>query len=151
MTDHNIAIDATDPYDLDRFLKPQDGHFEQALAEIKGGQKRSHWMWYMFPQFDGLGFSSTSRHYAIKSIAEALAYLDHPVLGPRLVKCCKALLDIEGLTAFEIFGSPDDLKLKSSATLFSSISSEDSVFHRLLAKYFDGERDDKTLELAGIE
>ena len=104
-------------------------------------------MWYVFPQYDGLGFSSTSRHYAIKSPAEASAYLDHPVLGPRLRECVDALLSVTGRSAHEIFGSPDDMKLKSSMTLFAHISPEGSVFEQVLDRYFDGQRDQKTLEL----
>jgi uncharacterized protein (DUF1810 family) len=106
-------------------------------------------MWYVFPQFDGLGFSPTSRLYAIKSVAEAEAYLAHPVLGPRLLECAEAALVVEGRSAFEVFGSPDDLKLKSCATLFAQVSPPGSVFERLLDKYFRGERDGKTLGLIG--
>ena len=120
---------------------------ERALAEIRGGQKRSHWMWFIFPQIAGLGFSPTSQHYAIKSVAEARAYLDHPVLGARLLECAEAALSVDGRTAREIFGSPDDLKLRSSATLFASVSPEGSVFHRLLDRFFDGAADEKTLAL----
>jgi uncharacterized protein (DUF1810 family) len=107
-------------------------------------------MWYIFPQFDGLGFSSTSKRYSIKSIAEAKAYLCHPVLGPRLMECAEAVVRIEGRSAFEIFGSPDDVKLRSCATLFACVSPVGSVFDRLLGEYFHGERDGKTLRLAGI-
>ena len=103
-------------------------------------------MWYIFPQIEGLGFSSTSRLYAIKSRAEAAAYLAHPVLGPRLRECAEAALQA-GLSALEIFGSPDDMKLRSSATLFASVSPEGSVFHRLLDKFFHGEGDAQTLSL----
>lgn len=137
-------------YDLERFLRAQEDDYARALAEIRGGRKRSHWMWYVFPQFDGLGFSSTSKRYAIKSLAEAEAYLAHPVLGPRLVECCEAAIAVEGRTAFDIFGSPDDLKLKSCATLFTCVSPPGSVFDRLLAKYFRGERDPATLRLLDI-
>ena len=138
-----------DPHDLDRFVKAQDADYTRALAEIRGGHKRSHWMWYIFPQFDGLGSSPTARRYAIKSVAEAGAYLDHPVLGPRLAECAEAALGIDGGSAAEIFGSPDDMKLKSSATLFAHVSPAGSVFDRVLGKYFGGERDDKTLDLLG--
>jgi uncharacterized protein (DUF1810 family) len=138
-----------DPHDLDRFVRAQADDYERALGEIKGGRKRSHWMWYVFPQIDGLGFSSMSRRYAIKSLDEARAYLDHPVLGRRLVECFDAALSVEGLSAHEIFGSPDDLKLKSCATLFARVAPPDSVFIRLLAKYYNGERDAKTLQLIG--
>jgi uncharacterized protein (DUF1810 family) len=139
-----------DPHDLNRFLQAQEGDYEQALSEIKSGRKRSHWMWYIFPQHDGLAFSSTSKFYAIKSIDEARAYLDHPVLSPRLRECAEAALRVEGRSASEIFGSPDDLKLRSCATLFACVAPPDSVFHRLLEKYYGGGRDDKTLALLGI-
>jgi uncharacterized protein (DUF1810 family) len=140
---------ADDPYLLSRFVRAQEPDYEQALSEIRAGRKRSHWMWYVFPQFDGLGVSSTSRLYAIKSVAEAEAYLRHPVLGPRLAECCEVVLAVEGKSAHDIFGSPDDLKLRSCATLFAQVSAPDSVFHRLLAKYFRGERDEQTLRLVG--
>ena len=138
-----------DPYNLSRFLQAQEDDYEQALSEIKSGRKQSHWMWYIFPQFEGLGFSSTSRHYSIKSLAEARAYLEHPVLGPRLLDCAEAALRVEGRSASEIFGSPDDLKLRSCATLFACVSPPDSVFDRLLEKFYGGERDRKTLRLLG--
>jgi uncharacterized protein (DUF1810 family) len=107
-------------------------------------------MWYIFPQLDGLAFSSTSKHYSIKSIAEAKAYLDHPLLGPRLLECAHAVVRVEGRSATEIFGAPDDLKLRSCATLFACVSPQDSVFDRLLTKYYGGERDGSTLQLLGI-
>ncbi|MDZ4847868.1 MAG: DUF1810 domain-containing protein [Pirellulaceae bacterium] len=138
-----------DPFDLNRFLKAQEVIYEDAISELKAGKKRTHWMWYIFPQFDGLGFSSTSRLYAIKSLAEAEAYLCHPVLGARLIECCEAVLHIEGRSAFEIFGSPDDLKLRSCATLFACVSPEGSIFAKLLSQYH-GERDGETLRLVGI-
>jgi uncharacterized protein (DUF1810 family) len=138
-----------DPYDLDRFVQAQEGDYERALSEVRAGRKRSHWMWYIFPQYDGLGFSPTSRRYSIKSVAEAQAYLAHPVLGPRLTECAEAALRVEGRSALEVFGSPDDMKLRSCATLFAHVSPAGSVFERLLSKYFDGERDDKTLRLIG--
>lgn len=140
-----------DPYDLNRFVQAQHGDYEQALSEIQNGRKRSHWMWYIFPQLDGLAFSSTAKHYAIRSVEEAKAYLEHPVLGPRLLACAGAVVRIEGRSATEIFGSPDDLKLRSCATLFASVSPPDSVFHRLLDKYYQGEPDSKTLRLLGID
>jgi uncharacterized protein (DUF1810 family) len=104
---------ADDPQDLARFVKAQAGDYETALAEIRAGRKRSHWMWYIFPQIDGLGFSSMARRYAIKSLDEARAYRDHPVLGPRLVEITEAAFAVEGRSAHEIFGSPDDMKLRS--------------------------------------
>lgn len=140
-----------DPYDLNRFVQAQQGDFERALAEVHSGRKRSHWMWYIFPQFDGLGFSSTAQYYAIKSLAEAKAYLAHPVLGPRLLECAEAALRVEGRSATEIFGSPDDLKLRSCATLFACVSPAGSVFERLLDKYYGGERDQKTLRLLAAD
>ena len=143
--------DGPDPFELCRFLEGQQSTYGQALSELRAGRKRSHWMWFVFPQFDGLAFSSTSKHYAIKSEEEAQAYLEHPVLGPRLRECAEAVLQVEGRTAHDIFGSPDDLKLKSSATLFAAVSPPGSVFERLLDKYFEGERDEKTLRLLGLE
>ncbi len=139
-----------DPYNLGRFLQAQEGDYQQALSEIRAGRKRSHWMWYIFPQFDGLGFSSTSKWYAIKSVAEAEAYLAHPILGPRLVECCEAALGVEGLSAAEVFGSPDDMKLRSCATLFAAVSPAGSVFERVLGKYFGGARDERTLRFMGL-
>jgi uncharacterized protein (DUF1810 family) len=140
-----------DPYNLSRFVQAQAGDYDQALSEIKGGRKRSHWMWYIFPQFDGLGFSSMSKRYAIKSLAEAEAYLAHPILGPRLVECAEAVLGVEGKTAAEIFHWPDDMKLKSCATLFACVTPEGSAFHRLLDQYFEAKRDEKTLQLLGLD
>ena len=136
-----------DPYNLTRFVQAQGRDYEQALAEIRAGQKRSHWMWYVFPQFKGLGSSPTSIHYAINSAGEAAAYLAHPLLGPRLLKCAESALQVADRSALEIFGSPDDMKLRSSATLFASVSPEGSVFHRIIEKYFEGERDVRTIEL----
>ena len=137
----------TDPHDLARFVQAQEGVYAQALAEIRSGRKRSHWMWFVFPQFDGLGFSPTSRRYAIRSLAEAKAYLAHPILGPRLTACAEAVLGVHGRTAADIFGSPDDMKLRSSATLFAQVSPDGSVFQRVLDQYFDGVPDGETLRL----
>ena len=139
-----------EPYDLDRFVQAQKGDYDKALAEIKSGRKRSHWMWYIFPQIDGLAFSSTSKRYSIKSADEARAYLDHPILGRRLLECTEAVICIEGRSAAEIFGSPDDLKLRSCATLFACIQPPGSVFDRLIGKYYRGTRDSKTLQLLGF-
>jgi uncharacterized protein (DUF1810 family) len=149
MADTNQPANTSDPYDLERFVQAQEGVYQQALREIRAGRKQSHWMWYVFPQFDGLGFSSTSRFYSIKSISEAEAYLAHSLLGPRLIECANAALAVNGRTALEIFGSPDDMKLKSSATLFASVSPAGSVFDRLLDNYYHGSRDEKTLRLLG--
>lgn len=139
--------DVDDPYSLNRFVQAQEGAYERALSEIENGRKRSHWMWFIFPQFEGLGSSAMSRRYAIKSVAEARAYLDHPVLGARLTTCTEALLGLGELSANQIFGSPDDRKLRSCATLFASVSPPGSVFHRLLDKYFHSVGDQATLRL----
>jgi uncharacterized protein (DUF1810 family) len=135
---------SNDPYDLDRFVRAQVPDYERALSELRAGKKKSHWMWYIFPQIEGLGQSPMSVRYSIKSTAEARAYLDHPVLGPRLRECAAVVRDIVGRSALEIFGSPDDLKLLSCATLFAAVS-KDGVFEQVLQKYFDGERDKETL------
>jgi uncharacterized protein (DUF1810 family) len=150
MADANEPDAAADPHDLSRFVHAQEIDYERALAEITNGQKRSHWMWYIFPQLDGLGSSPTARRYAIKSLAEARAYLNHLILGQRLVACAEAALGVEGRSASEILGFPDDMKLRSCATLFAQVSPAGSVFDRLLAKYFGGARDDKTLQLLGV-
>lgn len=139
-----------DPFDLNRFVEAQQDVYEQALKELRRAKKTSHWMWFIFPQFDGLGSSSTSRLYSIKSSQEAKAYLNHPVLGPRLTECCETLLQTQGRSASEIFGDPDDLKLRSSMTLFASVSSTDSVFTRVLGQYFSGRLDQRTLDLMSM-
>lgn len=138
---------ADDPYDLARFISAQRDDYQQALAELESGRKRSHWIWYVFPQLDGLAFSSTSRYYAIKGLDEARAYLDHPVLGPRLLECAEAVLRVEGRTATEVLGYPDDLKLRSCATLFALVSEAGSVFERVLNRYYQGQPDERTLQL----
>jgi uncharacterized protein (DUF1810 family) len=131
-------------------LDAQENDFERALSEIKSGRKQSHWMWYIFPQIAGLGFSSTSKLYAIKDRSEAESYLAHPVLGKRLVEISNALLEIEGKTASQIFGSPDEVKLKSSMTLFGALDDTNPVFQSILDKYFDGSKDRRTLELIDV-
>jgi len=141
----------TDPFALDRFVEAQTVCYETALAEIQQGQKVSHWMWFIFPQFAGLGSSPAAQEFAIKSLDEARAYLAHAVLGPRLIECTEALLAMEGRMAHDIFGSPDDLKLRSSATLFAAVSGEGSLFQRVLEKYFQGEPDERTLQLSGLK
>lgn len=141
------AIDRDDAFGLSRFIHAQDSVYDRVLEELKSGRKRSHWMWYIFPQVDGLGYSATSKHYAIKSMEEARAYLKHPVLGSRLLECADAVLAIEGRSASDILGYPDDLKLQSSMTLFASVAGPDSVFVHVLDKYFQGERDVRTLQL----
>jgi len=139
------------PYNLKRFLDAQATIYEKVWAELSAGQKKSHWMWYIFPQYQGLGLSMMSKKYAIQSLEEARAYLEHPVLGDRLLECTTTVLGITGRSAYEIFGSPDDLKLRSCATLFSVVSSPDSVFVQLLEQFYNGQRDTKTLELLGFE
>ncbi len=136
-----------DTHNLQRFLDAQLGTFDGALRELRAGTKRGHWMWFVFPQIDGLGRSEMARTYAIKSRGEAHAYLRHEILGPRLTECAEALLYAEGKSAHEIMGFPDDLKLHSSMTLFANVSEFGSVFHRVLAKYFGGLQDAKTLQL----
>ena len=138
---------AADPFDLRRFVDAQAPTYADAIAELTAGRKRSHWMWYVFPQYAGLGRSAMAERYAIRSLDEAKAYLRHPVLGPRLVECANAVLALKGPTAHEIFGSPDDLKLRSSATLFSRVAEPGSVFHRIIERYFDGKPDGRTLQL----
>jgi uncharacterized protein (DUF1810 family) len=141
------SADAADPFDLARFTRAQTGVFDSAVSELRRGEKRGHWMWFVFPQIMGLGSSATAVRFAIKSRAEAEQYLEHPVLGARLRKCAELLLTIEDRTTSEIFGYPDDLKLKSSMTLFASVAETDSVFVRVLEKYFHGEGDPRTLQL----
>ena len=136
-----------DPFNLNRFVEAQSDVFQRALTELKRGEKRSHWMWFIFPQIAGLGYSSTANFYAIKSKDETKAYLNHLLLGPRLIECSKVLLQHQGLSASDIFGFPDDLKLRSSMTLFATVSEPDSVFSRVLGQYFEGQPDDRTLEL----
>ncbi len=136
-----------DPFDLSRFVNAQGSVYIHVLEELKRGQKRTHWMWYIFPQVDGLGYSVTSKYYSIKSLEEARAYLSHSVLGPRLLECAEAILAIEGRSVSAILGYPDDMKLQSSMTLFASIAGPDSVFDRVLDKYFHGGRDVRTLQL----
>jgi uncharacterized protein (DUF1810 family) len=136
-----------DSYRLERFVKAQDGVHTQALNELRAGRKASHWMWFVFPQLAGLGSSSMSQRYAIGSLAEARAYLDHPVLGPRLVDCARAVLSHPDWTAHEIMGSPDDAKLRSSMTLFAlAAAGSEPVFQQVLDAFFAGERDPRTVE-----
>jgi uncharacterized protein (DUF1810 family) len=144
------TIGQNDPFNLARFVNAQDKIYGNVLAELKNGRKQNHWMWYIFPQIDGLGYSPTSKHYAIKSKEEARQYLSHPILGRRLLECAETILDIKGRSASEIFCSPDDMKLKSSMTLFACITDSETVFARVLDKYFHGQRDSKTLNLLDI-
>jgi uncharacterized protein (DUF1810 family) len=135
--------------ELKRFVDAQQSTYNSALAEVQRGRKSGHWMWFIYPQIDGLGYSETARFYAIKDVKEAEAYLAHPVLGKRLLEISSALLKLESNDAHSIFGSPDDLKLRSSMTLFSSLENSDPIFQLVLDKFFDGEKDQKTLRLLG--
>jgi len=135
-----------DPYRLERFLSAQDLIYPQVVSELRAGYKTSHWMWFIFPQIRGLGRSPVSIEYAISSRAEALAYLQHPLLGPRLKECTRLVLNVEGRSAEEIFGSPDDMKFRSSMTLFAQVSADDDIFSRALQRYFGGAPDQLTLD-----
>jgi uncharacterized protein (DUF1810 family) len=138
---------AGDPHDLRRFVDAQAACYAQVLAELQAGRKRTHWMWFVFPQLAGLGSSPTAHRFAIANLAEARAYLAHPQLGTRLRECAQAMLRHRGRSAYEILGSPDDLKLRSCATLFACLSPADTVFEQLLTAFYDGERDARTLRL----
>ena len=134
-------------YDLERFIRAQETDYRTALAEIRDGRKRSHWMWYIFPQIAGLGFSSTSKYYSLKNVEEAKAYLDDEILGKRLMEISGVLLNLESSDAAKIFGTPDDMKLRSSMTLFSRVKGADPVFQKVLDKFFGGLPDEKTMHL----
>jgi len=138
-----------DLYNLQRFLDAQSTIYSQVVTELKHGSKRSHWIWFIFPQLDGLGYSQTATYYGIKSIDEASAYLEHPILGERLRECVRLVLNIKGKTAHQIFGSPDDLKFCSSMTLFQQASPDDSLFAKALEQYYQGKVDTRTLQLLG--
>lgn len=135
--------------DLQRFIDAQESSYADALAEIKHGRKRSHWMWFIFPQLQGLGFSEMSKRYAIKNLDEAEAYINHPILGQRLIEICTELLKLEINNAYQVFGSPDDMKLRSSMTLFASLPDAYPVFKSVLDKFFEGAMDKTTLHLLG--
>lgn len=139
--------ESEDQFDLGRFVSAQQHSYDVALSEVTNGRKRSHWMWYIFPQLRGLGRSSTSQLYGIAGADEAHAYLSHKVLGPRLIAVCEATLAVEGRSATEIFGKPDDMKLRSCATLFAHVSNADSIFHKILDKYFGGKPDRRSVQL----
>jgi uncharacterized protein (DUF1810 family) len=134
-------------FNLDRFISAQENIYDHVVAELKTGKKRSHWMWFIFPQIDGLGKSSTAKFYALKSLEEARAYFNHPILGQRLLECTQLVLSIKNRTASQIFGFPDDLKLKSSMTLFSLISPSESEFNQVLVQFFDGEKDMRFIKI----
>jgi uncharacterized protein (DUF1810 family) len=134
------------PYNLERFVEAQAPVYGRVCEELRDGQKKSHWMWFIFPQIAGLGASAMARTFAISSRAEAEAYSQHPILGPRLIECTRLVNRIEGRSAFDIFGSPDDLKFRSSMTLFAQATSDNAVFKAALRNYFGGEADPLTLE-----
>jgi uncharacterized protein (DUF1810 family) len=137
-------------FDLDRFVRAQEPVITEVRAELKAGCKTTHWMWFVFPQLAGLGFSQRAQFYGIASLEEARAYLAHLVLGPRLLECIGLVNSVEGRTAHDIFGSPDDMKFRSSMTLFALADPDAPAFGAALAKYFDGRRDPRTLELLGL-
>jgi len=136
-----------DPHNLARFLDAQAPVYEQVLAELRAGRKRSHWIWFIFPQIAGLGHSAMAHRYAIGSLEEARAYLAHPVLGARLRECSELVLAVEGRTIHEIFGSPDDMKFRSCMTLFNQAAPGEAVFTDCLRKYFEGQEDPHTLRV----
>ena len=142
-------MSGADPFDLERFVSAQSGSYARALDELRAGRKRSHWIWFVFPEIRGLGLSPTSQHYGISGIDEARAYMSHPILGPRIVECAEALLALKGRTASAIMPYPDDLKLRSSMTLFERVAGPGSVFSRVIEEYYQGHRDERTLELLG--
>jgi uncharacterized protein (DUF1810 family) len=139
--------DRSAPFNLDRFRRAQEPVYAEILRELASGRKRTHWMWFIFPQIAGLGFSETSKYYAIKSRDEARQFLRDPVLGQRLIECSQILLAVQCATVLDIFGSPDDQKLQSSMTLFELVSNPGSIFGKVLDKYFGGHRDAKTIGL----
>ncbi|QWW70457.1 DUF1810 domain-containing protein [Rhizobium sp. WYJ-E13] len=134
-------------YDLHRFIEAQNGIYEQALTELKTGRKRSHWMWFIFPQIAGLGTSSMAEKYAIRSAEEASAYLADPILGSRLLRCVEAIISINDRSAHDIMGAPDDLKLRSSMTLFAAVSDHGSPFHKAIERFYDGKFDERTISI----
>ena len=138
---------APDRFNLGRFVAAQSDHYATAVAELRAGRKRTHWMWFIFPQYDGLGFSSTAKYYAIRSLDEARAYLAHPLLGARLVECAETVVALSGRTPADVFGYPDDLKFCSSMTLFEHAAGPDSPFSRALDRCCGGQRDPVTLKL----
>ena len=132
---------------MQKFIEAQEAIYPQILSELEAGRKVSHWMWFIFPQIQGLGRSSTAQYYAIKDAEQAQAYLRHPVLGARLKECAEILLRLKGKTAIDIFGDIDAVKLRSSMTLFSEVAGQDTVFARVLKKYFNAEPDALTLQI----
>ena len=136
-----------DEYNLNRFVEAQMVTYEGAMLELARGRKKSHWIWYIFPQLVGLGNSDTTKLYAIKSLEEGEAYLEHPVLGPRLIEACEILLSLKDASMDEVMGFPDDLKLLSSMTLFETLSDSNSIFTKVIDVYFDSERDETSLNI----
>ena len=136
-----------DQYNLNRFIEAQMATYEGVILELARGRKESHWIWYIFPQIDGLGRSDIAKLYSIKSLEEGRAYLEHPVLGPRLIKACEILLSLEDASMDEVMGFPDDLKLLSSMTLFEALSDSNSIFTKIIEFYFEDERDEVSLKL----
>ena len=136
----------SDPYHLQRFVEAQESVYADVRAELSAGRKRSHWMWFVFPQVAGLGFSAMAQRFAIGSRAEALAYLAHDILGPRLIECTGLVMGVAGKSIHDILGSPDDLKFRSSMTLFGAVS-DNPLFAEALARYFAGVRDQATLDI----
>ncbi|SET08415.1 DUF1810 domain-containing protein [Pseudomonas graminis] len=134
-----------DPFDLQRFVEAQTPTHERALAELQSGRKQSHWMWFVFPQLAGLGHSDMARRYGISGRDEAIAYVQHPVLGERLARCCEALLEWKDRSAMQVMGSPDDMKLRSSMTLFAAVAPDTPIFQQVLDAFFDGKPDAVTL------
>jgi uncharacterized protein (DUF1810 family) len=144
-------VNGNSKYDLQRFVEAQEASYQQALSEIRMGRKQSHWMWYIFPQVKGLGSSSMAQRYAIREIGEAEEYLQHPILGSRLIEISSALLELQTNDAYQVFGSPDNMKLHSSMTLFASVSAGNDVFKKVLEKFFQGQRDQATLKMLGLQ
>ena len=134
-----------DPHDLQRFVDAQERVYHQVIAELRAGRKQSHWIWFIFPQIAGLGHSPTAQFYAIRSLAEAKAYLEHPLLGPRLRECTSLVNQAEGMSIHDIFGSPDDMKFRSSMTLFAQATEDKEPYRTALEKYFNGQPDQQTL------
>ena len=141
-----MTSDRSDPFDLQRFVDAQNSIYDEVCAELRDGRKRGHWIWFVFPQLRGLGSSHMATVFGISSRQEAVAYLDHPVLGPRLRECTRLVNLVQGRAIGQIFGYPDDLKFRSSMTLFASVSSDSQVFEDALQKYFGGESDPLTLK-----
>ncbi|KUI26648.1 calpastatin [Mycobacterium sp. IS-1742] len=140
-----VTENSADPHDLQRFVDAQDPVYDTVIGELRAGRKRSHWIWFIFPQLKGLGRSPTAQYFGIASREEAVAYLEHEVLGPRLRECTRLVLAIEGRSAGEVFGSPDDLKLRSSMTLFARCSDDNADFVAVLDRFYGGEPDPATV------